>query len=211
MTKIFFFIGLLFSMSFTAFSQSHSWGIQSGIVWSKVSKSSKEGISYRNGYTTGLSYVYTTKKKILLGADLLYIQKGWLEHPYDIHWDFRFNYLSIPIKIGIGDRANRLYFAGNVGLAPAWLLVAKIADTSLADITFTDEQGREIPTKIPKFDLSALVEVQAGYYVTETFRLGLLLNYQHSIPSLFDEHFFPEDKGYFDCISLNLKATWALK
>ncbi len=71
---------LLMILSLPAFAQTHFIGFKGGINWYNISsKDFLDETNTRQGYTFGFSYDLKMKSPVVLGADLLFSQKGFTD------------------------------------------------------------------------------------------------------------------------------------
>ena len=175
---------ILIVLTSTVFSQGHFVGVKGGVSFTKVRDAVfyEKNIEMRKGFTAGLTYEFKLKNNILLGADLLYIQKGYSadisitndegmligmgrSHP-------SYNYLSLPLKVGysFGEKISGFFY---IGIVPALLTDAYYGFSDPNNVQQnTDNPGKHDITKYtPNFELSGLAEVGANYKINERFLL----------------------------------------
>lgn len=200
---------ILIILSISAFSQKQSLGIKGGIGFSKISKLSFDAIGFRTSFIGGVSYEYSLKNSILLGAELLYMQKGDSQEVTFVFENgggegdlqVHVNYLSIPIKAGYSF-GGKVSFFTNVGLVPSVLIDSyskfKDPDTILPN---ADASGKVDSKEFTSnFELSGLAEVGIDYGVHEHFSLTTALAYHHGITSLTtsnDPHVDLKNYGFY--------------
>lgn len=145
----------------------------------------------RRGFTMGLSYESRLKDHFIVGAELIYQQRGFedkiyypepvFSYPFENpqtpkDLKFYYDYLAVPLKCGyiIG---NKISAFANIGLVPSILLkaTAKLPD-ELEIIDVTDLS--------PKFDLAGLFEIGGNVKISEKFFLTASFAYQHSFTTL---------------------------
>jgi hypothetical protein len=176
---------LLILFSANAFSQIHSFGIQSG-----VNLSNKTGDLYDNsesklGFIGGFCYEYLFPNNFTLGMDVIYSQKGFtLKSTLDENLnssltDFKlnYNYVSLPIKFGYA-KGEKLIGFMKVSLCPSILMSTK------SDLSIMDESGVSIvdlKEDISKYDLGGAVEVGASYVFINHFELFSSVSYNQSL------------------------------
>ena len=73
-------ISILFALTLSVFGQNRSLGLKGGIGLNNAnSKEFLVDTENRVGFTFGLTYEAELKKQIVVGADLLYSQKGFTD------------------------------------------------------------------------------------------------------------------------------------
>ena len=117
-----YFLIILLITTVKSFGQNHLIGMKGGLDASTfVANKSFDNTSFRIGFSGGFTYQYLFQKGFLLGADILYDQKGFTTSErrgtpttgyvtwYDSNgkligeWltnKYHYNYLSIPLKAG---------------------------------------------------------------------------------------------------------------
>ncbi|WP_186755648.1 outer membrane beta-barrel protein [Echinicola salinicaeni] len=210
MEKYLFYFLLLF-IPFNAFSQNHFIGLDGGLVFSNLSSKSFRNTDGKIGKKFGISYEYQAPNHILYGIDANYEQRGFkINSANGVQISYNFNYLSIPLKVGVYDKLSRFFINGNVGVIPSRLLKA-FAEVPITNIPNSMESDiNEITGFVRHFDIGALGEFQVGYYIFDVLLLRFQVNYQHSFTSVFGKQFFAEEKGYHRNLGAVLKATWKL-
>lgn len=220
MKKIFITLLVLFSIS--SFAQNHYLGLKGGVNIANISGDNipKDASSYI-GFSAGLSYDFNLKNNILLGADLLYDRKGYIDKitftneegvSQGLHNTYQqFNFVSLPIKVGysIGDKLSAYaYF----GIVPSYLINASYFVYEI-DKPETSEykHANDWTEHYSKFELSGLVEVGANYLLTKKFLITLSGNYMHGFNKVeFDSDFV--DLSYFhNRFNISLGIKYALK
>ncbi|MEQ8625241.1 MAG: porin family protein [Vicingaceae bacterium] len=194
---------LILLTSIPLIAQNHFIGVQGGAAWTDVNGENFIPDNYaRKGLMTGLKYEYQFKNNLQLGLDVLYNQKGFKS---DILFtdnngvaiskgeiDFKFDYLSLPIKAGytIGNDFKGFF---NVAAVPSFLLRSEI-ENSLFD---ANNNLEDISDKFTKFDLAGMLELGGSYSLREQILLFMAFNYQYSFTSYTsDDEFFPVSEAY---------------
>ena len=126
---------ILLFLTFSSFAQNHLIGIKGGACWTNISSNDSDINSYfRTGYTFGLSYENRFKENFLLGADLMYLQRGAKVDAFSLDEvgrviqtsiegknEYIYEFIAFPIKGGyiIGDRISGF---ANIGIVPSYFL-----------------------------------------------------------------------------------------
>lgn len=201
MKKLLIVLILLTSTSLVA--QNHFLGVQGGVAWTNVNGENFIPDNYsRKGLTAGLKYEYQFKSNFQIGLDVLYSQKGFKSDIpiYGVDYmlitdgviDFKFDYLSLPIKAGYAIGNNLKGFL-NVAAVPSFLLKAEI-ENSFFD---ADNNLEDISDKFSAFDLAGMLELGGSYSLREQILLFMAFNYQYSFTSYTsDDEFFPVSEAY---------------
>ncbi len=174
--------------------QSQYIGVKTGLNRTNVTSNLYSDKEIKQSMIAGLTYDFHCQKNILLGAELLYEQRGCVlpliftnangnptGQKYNIPLDFR--YLSVPLKIGYST-GRKLYVFGNIGFCPSFLLIAStklpwfdISGNYIGDST-------QIGTKnFSRFDLGGLMELGCGYKLNKKISIYSSAKYQHSVLS----------------------------
>ncbi len=188
--KIILFLSILTSFSCEIYAQNYYLGYNYGFSWNGVKSNGNPIGTSQNNFCTGLIFEVITKKKLRLGAEILYEKRGF-NLGYAVifnNFDERFltnyhyqNYLSIPLKIGY-QTGNKIYGYGDIGLAPAFNLKStfkypKIDSSSNIIGEITENEQLEIRP----FDLSALIDFGVGYNLTEKISILSSIRIQKSL------------------------------
>lgn len=187
MTKLLIIILPLLLLPIQSFAQSHIVGIRNGLNLTNINSDSFSDSENRMGYNAGISYEYHSKKKYHIGIDLLYFQRGFdlsgLE--YDEFGNptgeelpsthFIYNYLSIPLKVGIA-KGDRIGWFGQAGLVPSLLMNSKVVDRYFGTIN-----TRKHLTKI---DVAGLIEVGGIHRLSSDLLIFGSTSFQHSFNSV---------------------------
>lgn len=188
---------ILIVLTSYAFSQGHFVGMKGGLSFSKVRDAVfyAKNIDMRKGFTVGLTYEYKLKNNILLGADLLYMQKGY---NFDISFTneegivvgegkshHNYNYISLPLKVGysIGGKVSGFF---NLGIVPALLTDAyyDISDPEGILPNMDEFKKQDIKESTPNFELSGLAEIGANYKINESFLLTTAIAGQYGFTAI---------------------------
>ncbi|MCD4665411.1 MAG: PorT family protein, partial [Bacteroidales bacterium] len=167
------------------------------------------------GISGGLTYEYRLNTHFILGADFLYVQKGFTNDVtfIDINGNplgdgtskFHYDYLSLPIKGGymIGDRISGFV---NLGIVPSFLIDAKTIIPVYNNEDIIDE-----PEGVTKFDLAVLIEIGGSYKFKDRFLLFASLAYQHGTISITNSDYFANSKIAHYGMTLSMGLKYALK
>ena len=186
----------------TVAGQNHSVGIKGGASWSNVSsKNFPRQNDSRQGITGGFTYEYIFPKRVTVGADLIYSQRGFtneIMHTDDLGnqtsgkatLEFTYDYLSLPIKIGYTTDGN-LYSFGNIGLVPSLLIDAKTRRPTFDNGgRVTGTETIDITDRVTDTDFAGLVEIGAGYKISDSFDLFSTFSYQRSLTTITNSEYF---------------------
>ena len=149
----------------------------------KVNKYSVQG---------GFTFDYIAKSKVLIGADVLYCQRGFGNNylfadniftgspggTSTVY--FNFNYISIPLKVGyaFGDKLNGY---GNIAIIPSYLISGSFSETGYSS---------DRTSVMNKKDLAGQIELGMGYYIAPKLNLTLSGSYYNSVTSASTYKFF---------------------
>ncbi len=217
--KIIFTI-LTIVISIPAISQNHIIGLKGGTNWTNVQSTNlPHNNGNRTGFHSGITYDYRVNKRVKLGTDVLYLQKGYtndviftdrLGNPTGerVTIDYKYDYLSLPLKCGIVIEDE---FSGfiNLGIVPSFLVDAKTTAPAIEGLA--EETTFNVTDRVTKFDLGGLIEMGANYSLTPDFLLSATIGYQHSFTSIANENYFPEAAIRHYGIALSVGVAYALK
>jgi hypothetical protein len=98
----------------------------------------------------------------------------------------RFNYLSVPLKLGV-QLGNRAYIFGNVAFVPGYLLKA-IAETPIIDASgqIIDYTWQDATSTAAQFELSTQIEVGVGVTKAKRYKFYVSVAKQQGWTNLFD-------------------------
>ena len=179
--KKYFIISLLV-LSVSLYSQNQFIGAKGGLSFTSVSGFLSDASSRRMSYTLGMSYEYQMNNNFLLGADLLYQQKGYSDYllfadengiPQGSgRLNYSFNYLSLPIKAGY-IYGNKFSGFAYLGFVPAFLTDAYYQASDTEGVLDDSSEISRISAKdyTAKFELSGLAEIGANYQMSHRFLL----------------------------------------
>lgn len=197
-TKLILFC--LYLISLNVSGQIHSIGVQGGMNLSNISHDFIKNSNYRKGISAGVNYEFQFSKHLLIGADLMYVQKGY--HGDLIFTDQdgvvigssltkdHYNYISLPLKAGyvIG---NRIKVYAKIGISTSLVIKAK---SIIPEFNSYWQQSGDYEVdytgKAKKIDLGGIIEVGAGFKLSEKIQFNLFTGYNHSLTSVTGPDFF---------------------
>lgn len=183
-------IALSFAASIPVGAQ-HLIGIKAGPGWSGITaRNFAPGHTGRTGLNAGLTYDYRRSSHFVLGAELMYQQRGYRESiiitdafgnpdgkEYVIRTDF--DYLALPLKAGL-EYGKTFYGFGNLALVPSFML------RSVGHLPAILWSGGVMPASSVsatdswrRFDLGLSAELGCGYRVQDRFQFYGSLAFQH--------------------------------
>ncbi len=212
------FFSLLMVLSLPAFSQTHLIGFKSGINWYNVSsKDFVDETDTRQGFTFGFSYDLKLKNPYVLGTDLLFSQKGFIDDAMftdesgqplgTFSTKSNYNYLSLPLKAGI-EREKKISGLIRIGIVPSIILQNKIISA-----TPTEEIVMNGTDKMSAFDLAGLVEVACHYELPGNLFLFAAYDFQRSFTSITNSEYFAGSKVWHrgHTMSVGVKVVFDAK
>jgi hypothetical protein len=197
-------------------------GVKGGVNSTNITSSnfiSQSGS--RTGLTAGLTYEFLFKKHFLIGADLIYNQRGFtndlvftdnLGNPTGEKYTSKFNYdyISLPIKTGF-NIGTKLYGITNIGVIPSLLVDAKtISPTFDTDTKFTGNETFDVTNRVSKFDFAGLVEIGGGYKFKGRYWIFTSFSYQHSFTTITNSDYFANFKIKHNGMALTIGLKCAL-
>lgn len=188
--KIMLLLSILTGLSYEVNSQNYFFRYNYGFSWNEVKSNGNVKGTSQNNFSTGLTFEVVTRKKLRLGAEILYEKRGFnLEYTVIFNnFDERLvtnyhhqNYLSIPLKIGY-QTGNKIYVYGDLGFAPAFNLKStfKYPETD-SSFNIIGEITENEQFEIRPFDLSALIDFGVGYNLTEKISILSSVRIQNSL------------------------------
>lgn len=193
-----------------SFSQINFIGIKGGLDWMTADQPYQHSYSeiykkyYRQGLTGGFTYEHVDENSFSFSTGILYNQRGY---KYDERWyannggyvicydsngnligdklryDYRFSYLSIPIKIGFRF-GKRLTCSIHAGLLPSLLIGTKKLWYS-GNLDFVNGTGQvdlvETNTSAKTLNLPGIGSIGSDYKLKERIWLTMDFSYQHDI------------------------------
>lgn len=200
-------------------------------TWEAVAQHHRVGVvggAYRTGVTSGdftdfrpqyrggggISYEYLLDKTMVIGANVLYARREFTDdlevvadQEQDVSTDYRYDYLSVPLKVGIyrsDDNGIALGFV-NVGLVPSLLLNAT-TDTPGFEVTgeVIPAQMLDVTDQAAPFDLAGLVEFGVGAHVVGGLWWAVSATYQHSLTSITNDRYFDGTALRHNSIGINV-------
>ena len=188
-------IPFLLLVGYPTLAQNHFIGVHGGVSWTNANSAifsfANPYYQYsRMGFTIGVSYENRLKQHLIVGADLMYQQRGAqdkyyiseeLRDPFGsifftqlVQKDLKFyyDYLAVPLKCGyiIG---NKISGFANIGLVPSFLLKASTNAPEEVDII-------DITDLTPKFDLAVLFEIGGNCNLSERLLATVSFAFQQS-------------------------------
>jgi len=211
---------LLFTFAtLTVNGQNHLIGVTGSVNWTNVTANNNfaSDINYRTGFATGFSYDYIFKKNFIIGADILYNQRGFTNDIIFIDengnptgqkatTNFNYDYLTIPLKVGY-NYGKTFYCFANTGLTPAILIDAQ---TITPKIEFLPSEQNDVTDRVNKFDIGGIVEVGGGYKFEDRFWLYLSFSYQRSFTTITSSDYFANLKIRHNGMAINIGLKYAL-
>ena len=208
------FLPILLLLTFSTFAQNHMIGIVGGASWMNVSSNENylSDNDPRSGFAYGLTYENRLDNHLLIGANLMYYQRGYQdEMPLFIRsnmepllhgsYGYHFNYLALPLKWGyiIGDKVSGF---ANIGLIPSYLVDAKMylpesninifSINSLSSSYSSSNSPQTFREYLTKFDLAGLIEIGTNIKLSNKLLISATVSYQHSITSITNEDYYDE-------------------
>ena len=217
-TMKYIFLLLLTFVTVTANGQNHFIGVKGGVNWTNVTaKNFVSDINYRTGFAVGLSYDYIFKKNFIVGADILYNQRGFTtdiiftdEHGnltgQKATMNYNYDYLTIPLKVGY-HYGKSFYCFVNIGLTPAILMDAQ---TIIPKIKFLPSEKHDVTDRVNKFDIGGIIEIGVGYKFIDRFWLYSSFSYQNSFTTITNSDYFANSKIRHNGMTISIGLKYAL-
>lgn len=177
------FLSILFILISTfAIGQNHFVGFQSGLNFTSVKPNEDlKNSSMKTGFIGGVTYDLNFSNRYQIGVGVLYSQQGFNDQPIFVEGEngyvldekikIRYDYLSIPIKIGY-EMGNKIKIIPKIGVTPAILVKAKHKDY------------------VSKFDFGGLIEVGVENDLSENIVLCSAFSYKQSLTNYFNSDYF---------------------
>ncbi len=192
-------------LTINIFAQFHSVGIQGGLSLCNISsKEYFDDSEFKIGFVGGLKYEYLLSNKYLLGADLLFNQRGFIyvEHFYDNmgnslgdhNLDFVYNYISLPIKFGF-ILGNRYKFIPKIGLQPSVLISAKVTTPEFKNGEIIGDKTSIVTNNVSKFDLAGLLELEILYESNQNVSIFTSFSGTYSLTSFTNPEYMEQTKS----------------
>lgn len=197
-----------------------------GIKWGENRTSNAMGnykFESRSGLAVGLTYEYFIDKHFSLGADLIYDQRGFNVRDTILNYsgnpnlidqinkvDYRFNYISVPIKTGFNVGEN-LYGFVYLGLCPSLLIDAttKTQTFNLDGTSIGSEQG-DVFEQMSEFDFSGIFEIGGGYKFKQRYWLFTSFSYQYGIFTYYSPTYSTNGENRHKGTTLSLGLKYGL-
>lgn len=212
---------ILFVLLLLAFlnvnAQSHLLGIQGNLSWTNVSsKTIFESAQSQNKISGGITYEYFINDLVSLGSGLSYEQRGFYQESFLVSgeafpFSYRFDYLSLPIKIGSYTSNNGFFGFAKAGLVPSYLIKAETAVPMIGEENnLTDTQTVAVTKDVSAFDLAGLAELGGGYKASNRIWVTGSISYQHSLSSITNANFFSGENVRHQGLGVNLGLLYGL-
>lgn len=199
--------------------QNHFIGIQCGVNWTNViTDDFLPDRENRIGFNGGLAYEYHFDGPLFLGTALIYAQKGFTnelqftdEFGNTIStetFEFNYDYVSIPIKIGV-QFGNQFSVFGSLALVPSILVNAETIEPAIEGVQ--EKQVNDITDRVTTFDFSGIVEIGAKLDLSERSNLFTSVGYQRSFSTITNEDYFADENIFHQGIIISLGLKYAIK
>lgn len=188
--KLLLLLSILTCFSHKIYSQHYYLGYHFGFCRNGVKSNGNLIGTSQHNFSTGLTFNYTSVKKLRLGAEVLYEKRGF-NVGYTVilkNFDERFitnyhhqNYLSIPLKIG-RQAGNKIHGYADIGLVPAFHLKSTFRyPRTDSSFNITGEITENEQLAIRPFDLGALIDFGVGYNLTDKISILSSIRIQNSL------------------------------
>jgi hypothetical protein len=193
---------IIVSINLTAISQSNYLGLKGGVNWCDQSGNFFKNTEAIQRFSFGLDYGFKFKNNLKIGGNILFSQTGFkdpliftdeLGNPIDrdpVYTEFRYDYLSIPIKVGY-EYGNKGFIYGNIGIATSLLLSSKTS-TPIFNENF-EEVGRneyDASDNVTPIEFGGIIEVGFGYTFFEKLGVYVEGNFHHGFTSVSTDDYF---------------------
>src|SRR3989339_602906 len=184
MIKFFFNIVLaLYGFSLFAQDNKHTVGLKSGIGFFNIYSANKEksivfnDTKYRSVFVSFLNYEYRLNSLFSIVTGCGFIQKGYKEElkitnenaSVDIiDFDYKFNYLSIPVILNI-QKGKRFKLFTEIGIVPSYLINSRYYHSASQIIPATTDEIKNVA----KFDVVGEVGIGVTCHINEKIKIGL--------------------------------------
>ena len=202
--------------------QNHIVGVKGGVNWTNISQNNfVSQHDNRTGLFAGLTYEYLFNKHFLIGADLIYNQRGFtndivftdnLGNPTGEKYTAKFNYdyVSLPIKAGF-NIGNKIYGFTNIGVVPSLLVDAKTISPTFNTVgKVTGNETIDVTSRVTKFDFAGLAEIGGGYKFKNRYWLFTSVAYQYSFTAITNSEYFSNSKIRHNGMTLSIGLKCAL-
>ena len=216
-----FIICIILILSIKLSAQNNLIGIKGGIDWTNIQTTNQYiDHTFKTEASGGLTYDYFITKRFSVGADLLYLKRGYnsnliftdnVGNPLNVDalTAFKFNYLALPIKIGF-NMGNKLFAFANIGICPSYIVDARIVIPQTdSKGNITGEYTSNVTSKVTKFELSGIAELGCGYTLKDKYSIYASCMYQKSFTNIDNKDFFNDSKikNYGFLFSLGVKYS----
>jgi hypothetical protein len=221
MKKLKMVLIIITGISINSFGQVQTIGLQSGLnITNYRSNVLPSGTDNRYGLIGGLNYGLLFQSKYSVDINFLYNQQGFGDKITFTDnkgnflqsgiMKFYSDYLSLPLKIGyvLGDKFNGF---AKMGICPSILISAQTT-TPIIDASgnITGDNKSDSKSSLSKFDLGGLIELGAGYRLSENFDIFTSLMYSQSFNS-FSKQIIMNGSIRHSGLSLSLGLKYRLK
>jgi hypothetical protein len=185
---------ILVFISLAVNAQQHRIGVKGGAAFSNITTDIDFGNkTMRTGLIAGLTYEYAFLNKLYVGADVLYMQRGFVNKFQYIDQNaisiseykskYNFDYLSIPIKIGYST-GERYFMFAQLGVVTSYLVSAKYVAPPQFSIEGVTGFVNDMTNDFERFDLGGVFEIGGGYKFMERYMLYFSVAYQQRFTNL---------------------------
>jgi hypothetical protein len=176
------FIFLLIGNGFLHAQSQHLIGLETSLQFSNISTNTNySAYQYRTGIGGGLTYTYQLPLWWSFSTGILYNPRGFSQRILftdetgkvikEEDWVYGFDYISIPLKLGVRFGAENVYGFVNIGNVTS-ILVNSYETSSVPVHTHRPES--------PSIDFALIVEVGASYQINNKLQLSARLGMQQS-------------------------------
>jgi opacity protein-like surface antigen len=191
------------------------------MAFSNISHDFIKNSDYRKGISAGLNYEFQFSDHWLIGADLLFVQKGYNSEIIFTDQDGvvigsaatkdHYDYLSLPLKAGyvIGKKIKGY---AKIGISTSMVLKAEsITPDYYGYWQQTGDYVVDYTGKAKRIDMGGIIEFGAGYEFSGRFRINLLTSYNHSFTSVTGPDFFKSETMKHRSFNISLGLEYKLK
>ena len=204
------------------FAKRKSIGLRGGISCNNVVASpSAAATKSQPGFSGGITSEYRFRNPFSCHFDVLYEQRGFNSETTlsdgngtatgNITMEYHYNYISLPLRVGI-HKGERVYGFGTIGIIPSALLQAYRV------VPVFDNQGNQseplrvdVKDAADPFDLAGALQFGAGYkFLNQRLWVFSTLEVQRSFTALNNDPIFPSSSmhTWSKGINLGVKFGW---